>query len=176
MKNLLTIMEQGIETKKSSVVTDSVIDRRAARAVLLDENGQVYLLYVGKYDFYKLPGGGVDEGEEIIEALERELLEEVGCRAKIIDELGTVIEYRTQKNGLFRHTSFCYLAEQMGEQVESSLEKEELEDGMVQVKAKDIDEAIQKISKSIPKNIEGAHIQKRDLAFLRSAKKYLDAA
>ena len=43
---------------------DSYYFRRAVRAVLSDRNGQIALMYAKQRDYYKLPGGGVDEGDD----------------------------------------------------------------------------------------------------------------
>jgi len=128
---------------------------------------------VSLHSYHKLPGGGIDEGESIIQALERELLEEVGCKAEVIAELGTVIEYRNYDDGGLEQTSYCYLARQTGDQVASALEDGELAEGMVEVKAKNIDEAISLLTNDKPDNLEGKFIQKRDLAFLKAAKEQL---
>lgn len=170
MKNLLTIKEQDILPDSPSVDTSTFRKRGAARAVLLDDSGQVYLLNVSKHGYHKLPGGGIDDGEDIKQALERELMEEVGCKAEIQAELGTVIEYRNYDDGGLEQTSYCYLAKQVGEQVASALEEGELAEGMFEVKGKSIDDAIALLSQDKPDNLEGKFIQKRDLAFLQAAK------
>lgn len=170
MKNLLTINEQDILPDSPAIDTSAFRKRGAARAVLLDESGQVYLLSVGKHGYHKLPGGGIDEGEDVKQALERELMEEVGCRAEIIAELGIIIEYRNYEDGGLEQTSYCYLAKQVGNQVDSALEAAELEDGMFEVKAKSIDDALALLSQDKPGNLEGKFIQKRDMAFLHAAK------
>jgi 8-oxo-dGTP diphosphatase len=170
MKNLLTIKEQDILPDSSSVDISAFRKRGAARAVLLDGSGQVYLLNVSKHGNHKLPGGGIDEGEDIKQAMERELMEEVGCKAEILAELGTVIEYRNYDDGGLEQTSYCYLSKQVGEQVASALEEGELAEGMFEVKAKSIDDAIALLSQDKPDNLEGKFIQKRDIAFLQSAK------
>lgn len=170
MKNLLTIKEQDILPDSPAVDTSAFRKRGAARAVLLDDSGQVYLLNVSKHGYHKLPGGGIDEGEDIKQAMERELMEEVGCKAEILAELGTVIEYRNYDDGGLQQTSYCYLAKQVGEQVSSALEEGELAEGMFEVKAKSIDGAIALLSQDKPDNLEGKFIQKRDIAFLQAAK------
>ena len=174
MKNLLTIKEQDINPDSPAIDSSGFSERKAARAVLLDEKGQVYLLSVSKYNFHKLPGGGIDEGEEIIDALKRELLEEVGCRAEVIAELGSVVEYRHYKDGGLKQTSYSYLAKQIGKKMDSVLEQSEIEDGMSEIKAKNIDEAIQLVQNDAPQNMEGVFIKKRDLAILNTAKKVLE--
>lgn len=173
MKNLLTINEQDILPESPAVDTAGFRKRGAARAVLLDNDGQVYLLNVSKHSYHKLAGGGIDEGEDIKQALERELMEEVGCKAELLAELGTVIEYRNYDDGGLEQTSYCYLARQIGEQVESALEEGELAEGMFEIKAKSIDDVISLLSEDKPDNLEGHFIQKRDLAFLQAAKERL---
>lgn len=170
MKHLLTIRARDITSVGPSVDTKVSRRRSAARAVLFDENGKIYLLNVSKHRFHKLPGGGIDEGESIKQALERELLEEVGCKAEIIDELGTVIEFRNYKEGVLEQTSYCYLARQVGEQMKSALEDSELRQGMYEIKAESIESAINTLEKDDPDTIDGRYIQKRDLRFLHEAK------
>lgn len=173
MKNLLTIKEQDIVPDSPVADTSAFRKRGAARAVLLDSDGQVYLLNVSQHGYHKLPGGGIDEGEDIKQSMERELMEEVGCTAEIVAELGTVIEYRNYDDGGLEQTSYCYLAKQVGEQVASALEEGELAEGMFEVKAKSIDDAITLLSQDKPDNLEGRFIQKRDLTFLQAAKEKL---
>jgi 8-oxo-dGTP diphosphatase len=170
MKLLLTIKEQDIEPQAPVVDTSNFKEREAARAVLLDSDGQVYLLNVSRHGYHKLPGGGVDEGEEIKQALEREILEEVGCNTEIVAELGMIVEFRDYEDGGLKQTSYCYLAKQVGEQIDSALEEGELEEGMFEVKSKSIDEAITLLSNDKPDNLEGKFIQRRDITFLKAAK------
>lgn len=87
--------------------------REAARAVLLDRDGRMALLFVSKYGFYSLPGGGVERGESKLDALRREMREETGC---VIEdnpiELGCVYENRYRFNCTQR--SYYYLAHVKG--------------------------------------------------------------
>lgn len=54
-----------------------IFQRNAARAIVLDGE-DVLLLYTERYHDYTLPGGGIDEGEDVIAGLVRELEEETG--------------------------------------------------------------------------------------------------
>ena len=80
--------------------------RKASRAILLDENELVPLLFVSKYNYHKLPGGGIDEGEDKIQALIRECLEEVGSKIEVNGEIGKIIEFRSKWD--LKQTSYCY--------------------------------------------------------------------
>ncbi|MEO8862808.1 MAG: hypothetical protein ABI354_00595 [Candidatus Saccharimonadales bacterium] len=93
--------------------------------------------------------------------------------ADIIIELGEVLEYRTYEDRGLKQTSYCYLAKQVGEQQESALEENELEQGMIGMRANNIDHAIKLLQSDKPNNKEGKFIQKRDLAILKAAKAQL---
>jgi 8-oxo-dGTP pyrophosphatase MutT (NUDIX family) len=55
-----------------------IFHRQAARAIVI--NGEnILMLYTQRYHDYTLPGGGIDEGEGIINGLIRELKEETGA-------------------------------------------------------------------------------------------------
>ena len=58
---------------------DSLI-RVTLKAVILDDKGQVLVVKEHGRDWWDIPGGGIDHGETIKEALSRELLEEVSYK------------------------------------------------------------------------------------------------
>lgn len=67
---------------------------RVAVRILLFHMDKIALLHSIKYDFHKIGGGGVQENEDIITALKRESLEELGCNIKDIKEFGAIEEYQ----------------------------------------------------------------------------------
>lgn len=172
MNLLLTIKQQDVDSGSPQTDNTNYRRREAARAVLLDKSGSVYLLNVTKHGYHKLPGGGIDEGEEIHKALKRELLEEVGCEAKVIAELGIINETRDFEK--LNQISYCFLAQQTGEQGSAQLEESEIAEGMQEVKVKNIDQAIALLQSNNPDNLEGQFIKKRDLAILNKAKEVLN--
>ena len=82
--------------------------RRAARAVLFNAAGQVAIMHFTATGSYKLPGGGIDEGEDTVAALHREIREETGYKITDIKELGEVVEYRYYCG--MHQVSYCYTA------------------------------------------------------------------
>ena len=62
--------------------------RNSARSIII-RNGKVAMIHSKKYDYYKFPGGGIENGEDPIEAMIRETQEEAGLT--VIPE--TVKEY-----------------------------------------------------------------------------------
>lgn len=171
MKTLLTIHEQDINPDAPQTDTSHFNERFAARAILLDQNNNVHLLHVTMHNYHKLPGGGIEAGEDIKTALERELLEEVGCKAEVIAEVGQIIEYRDQFN--MKQTSYCFLAKQLGDQGQTALEEDEIADGFVATLVPSIDAAIHELEHDEPSVYSGKFIQMRDLAFLKAAKSLL---
>ncbi len=53
--------------------------RETARAILINDQNQVGLLYSKLYLDYTFPGGGIKDGESHLSALQRELREEIGA-------------------------------------------------------------------------------------------------
>ena len=66
--------------------------RVACRWVVIDENGQIPLLFDGCKKYYKLPGWWMEWEEDKIEAFRREIKEETGCEIEDIKEIWKVIE------------------------------------------------------------------------------------
>ncbi len=70
--------------------------RIIARGIVLDEEGRVALHLIHRDDifgdetYYETPGGGVDEGETIEEAVIRECKEELGEDIEVLQGLGIV--------------------------------------------------------------------------------------
>ncbi len=140
--------------------------REAARAVVFDENNLIALLHATKNYYYKLPGGGIEKGEDIKMALERECREEIGCVVEILAEVGSVVEYR-KKYGL-RQISYCYIAKIVGEKQVPMLMQDEIDEGFETVWLP-YDDALRRIKESSPTVYEGPYMVARDTALLEAA-------
>lgn len=102
--------------------------RLSARMVMFDETAKyIGLMYSRKYGYYKLPGGGIDDGELPDAAVLREVLEETGHNAKITRVIGTLEEYRSFEK--LRQISQCYVGFAIGPQGASAHTDKELEEG-----------------------------------------------
>ncbi len=166
MRTIKTIREE--DTGSNNEVTAAYKERVAARAVVFDDAGQVALLHASKKHFHKLPGGGVEAGESIEAALERELLEEIGCAVTNVRELGIVEEFRNKFN--LRQLSHCFLADLAGSKGSPDLEEDEIADGFETVWL-DLDEAIGILEKETDiEDYEGRFIRIRDLFILKEVK------
>ena len=66
-------------------------ERKTAYGLIFNEEGELAVAYIKKYDMYNLIGGKIEEGETSKEALIRETQEEIGYSLKdieYIDNLG----------------------------------------------------------------------------------------
>lgn len=142
--------------------------RKAARALLFDGD-KIPLLFVSKYNYHKLPGGGIEEGENILQALAREVKEEVGCELEVMGEVGEIKEFRSQMNLI--QNSYCYFGNILSKG-DPSFTEEELNEGF-RVIWFNLDDAISALEDDIPGNYVGTFIKERDLAFLNEMKMIL---
>lgn len=60
--------------------------RVSVKALIKDEQGRV-LVVKEKQDAWDLPGGGLDHGENIIDGMKREIIEELGIADMVIGDL-----------------------------------------------------------------------------------------
>lgn len=109
-----------------------IIHRRAARAIIIEE--EKILVVRSRFGYYKLPGGGVEEGESLTEALVREVAEETGyINCGINEEIGIVSEQRpdhTSHENHFHMVSHHFLCELANKETAAqSLIGYELEEG-----------------------------------------------
>ena len=169
MRYLATLNPSDVSATPMSV--DKYYERQASRAVLLNSKDEVYLVYMRTRQYYKLPGGGIKEGESKEAALHRELLEECGTDSDIMGDIGIVEEFRDDVG--MHQLSYCYIAKQKGDQKPSSYEESEKRDGAEIFIAKSLQEAIQLVEESIPKDDECRFMIKRDGIILRAAAKLL---
>jgi 8-oxo-dGTP diphosphatase len=147
--------------------------RKAARAVVINETGKVAVLYASKNEYYKLPGGGIEDDEDNIRALHREIMEEVGVEVEIIDEIGLIIEYRIKYELL--QISYCYLCKVKGEYKIPTYTANEINEGF-ELKWLSMNDAISKLNLDL--EVVRAYgvnfIITRDMEFLKKANEIIN--
>ena len=85
--------------------------RLAARGIILKED-KILMIYSKFYNDYTFPGGGVENGEDEILALERECIEEAGVEVKNVRPFCKIFEKRELDEETFLlHESHFYLCE-----------------------------------------------------------------
>lgn len=107
--------------------------RKATRAIVLNGDN-ILLLYTKRYHDYSLPGGGIDEGEDNISGLIRELREETGAQnVTNIHPFGCYEEYRNwykDDYDVIHMLSYCYTCQIDQELLAPDFEPHELQNGM----------------------------------------------
>ncbi|PWQ93612.1 NUDIX hydrolase [Leucothrix arctica] len=111
----------------------TLVTRHAARGIIIRDE-KILLLYTKRYDDYSLPGGGIDEGEDNVQGLTRELKEETGAQGvRNVKDFARYDEYRPwhKPNADIIHmVSFCYVCDIDEELGDTAYEAYEIKNGM----------------------------------------------
>lgn len=160
---LLTLREKDIFSDGIDDVGVEYIDRQAVKMVIVDNEGQIAL--VGRLGRL-LPGGGVEKGETLVEAVKRECLEEVGCEIVELKEMATTEEYRSKIK--IKQTTHFFTAKLEGEKNRPQTTQEDEQE--MEVEWMTLDQAMEKLKEqiqTIPKEAYHSNFNVRThLAFL----------
>ncbi|GAL18176.1 NUDIX hydrolase [Vibrio maritimus] len=111
----------------------TIIKRNATRAIVVDGE-DILLLYTERYHDYSLPGGGLDDGEDVIAGMVRELEEETGAKnIHGIKPFGIYEEFRPwykDDADVMHMISFCYSCKVDRELGQTAYEDYEVKNGM----------------------------------------------
>ena len=139
--------------------------RLTARAVVVNPQGKLAVMYAEKYDIHTLPGGGVEEGESIEEALVREITEETGCTIESYEPLGYVEENRFHAD--YTQLSYYYIVRTADDTLHPHLTALEAANGTRAMWCT-LEDAYQRISTPVFARPQGKFLQARDVAALRA--------
>ncbi|CAF9935136.1 hypothetical protein IMSHALPRED_010120 [Imshaugia aleurites] len=140
------------------------VDRHAVRIITKSDKDEIVIIYAKKGNYYKLPGGGVEKGEDHRIAGEREAMEETGCKVALDRDCFAVTE--EWRNDLHQ-TSYCYAARLVEHTGATELTEDELVDGL-QHEWISIRAAIEKMKATQPTSELGRFIRERDLSFVET--------
>jgi 8-oxo-dGTP pyrophosphatase MutT (NUDIX family) len=101
-----------IDTKDYNM-NGKVFVRPSVRGIIIRE-GKIGMVHSLKYDYYKFPGGGIESGENHLQALVREVREESGLVviASTIKEYGFVHRVQKgEKEEIFIQDNYYYICQ-----------------------------------------------------------------
>jgi len=165
MKLLAELSDKTFGLKPAKVSKWTI--RRAARTVILNDKNEVIMVHSQKFDYYKIPGGGVEDQESITDAVKREALEETGYKIKVIKPVGMIIEYRSKIK--LAQISYCFLSHTIGKQKRPQFTDSENSEQFSSVKIKSINQAMRLMKKGKKLPYLAKFMVRRDSAFLQNA-------
>lgn len=151
-------------------------DRNIVRAIVYDENRMFYFVRAvrddefGKATLIETSGGGVENGEDLIIAVQRELKEELGVFVDVVCKIGIVSDYY---NLIHRHNINNYFLCKIKSFGQKNLTQDEIEKFHLSTLKMSYEEAV--IEYENRKNSKlGTLIANRELPVLHRAKEILD--
>ena len=145
--------------------------RITARAVVKNQNGLYAVMYADKFMLHSLPGGGVEDGEDVLAALRREVYEETGCVCDKIQELGIVTENRASLD--YTQINYYFVVTTTHTPGENHLTEAE-QDSRTVVEWHTFDEMVRLINEQEFDRVQGKYLKARDVAALREYSKWVE--
>ena len=143
---------EGKETEFYSKDNNNMTIRYGARGIVEGKDGKIAVIYKKNKNEYKLPGGGVDKGEDFKEAFKRECVEEIGCIIENVEYLFDIEEDHINDN--FKQISKVYISKVKEKLESNNLTEQEKEEGLEYLWL-DKKEALEKMKECI-KNLKGS--------------------
>ena len=151
-------------------------DRNIVRAIVYDENRMFYFVRAvrddefGKATLIETSGGGVENGADLITAVQRELKEELGVSVDVVCKIGIMSDYY---NLIHRHNINNYFLCKIKSFGQKNLTQDEIEKFHLSTLKMSYEEAV--IEYENRKNSKlGTLIANRELPVLHRAKEILD--
>lgn len=138
--------------------------RLTARAIVKNQDGLYVVMYSDKFKLHSLPGGGVEDGEDVLTALHREVYEETGCICDKIEELGIVAENRASLD--YTQINYYFVVTTTHTPGENHLTESEQASRTV-VQWHTFDEMVWLINEQEFDRVQGKYLKARDVAALK---------
>ena len=151
-------------------------DRQVVRAIVIDDDNNFYFVGANRDDEFgvstliETSGGGVEDGEELLTAIRRELKEELGIESEVICKIGVVSDYY---NLIHRHNINHYFLCRVLSFGDKNLTQQEIEDYHLFTLKMTFDKAVAEYEKRRDSRL-GRVICNRELPVLKRAKEILD--
>ncbi|MDD6250059.1 MAG: NUDIX hydrolase [Bacillales bacterium] len=151
-------------------------DRNVVRAIVFDEEDKFYFVRAvrdddfGKATLIETSGGGVEENEELLDAIKRELKEELGVEVDVVCKIGVISDYY---NLIHRHNINNYFLCKVKSFGDKNLTKEEMDDFHLSTLRLSYEEACKEYEYRANSKL-GKLISNRELPILHRAKEILD--
>ena len=151
-------------------------DRNIARAIVYDEKGQFYFVRAernddfGKATLIETAGGGVEEGEDLLSAIKRELKEELGVKVEVICKIGVVSDYYNLIHRQNINNYFLCRIESFGEK---NLTEDEINSFHLSTLKLSYEEAVKEYEYRANTKL-GKLVANRELPILHCAKEIMD--
>lgn len=150
--------------------------RKIARAIVYNDSFKIALIKLsgddifGHRDYYETPGGGVEDNEDIIHALKREMIEEIGAEIDRIEPIGIVNDFYNLINR--ENMNYYFLARAINID-DKLIKRSEFEKSMIEgICWVDIDNAIKLMEEEIDTPIS-ILCKRRELPILKIAKEMI---
>ena len=150
-------------------------DRQIVRAIVYDDDGYFYFVRADRDDDFgraviiETSGGGVEGGEDLSEAIKRELREELGAEVEVICKIGVVSDYY---NLIHRHNINNFYLCRIISFGEKNLTDDEINYFHLSTLRLTYDEAVREYEKNLDSRL-GRLVSKRELPILIRAKEIL---
>lgn len=151
-------------------------DREIVRAIVFDDEGFFYFVRAerdddfGKATLIETSGGGVEKGEDLLSAIERELREELGASVEVVCKIGVVSDYY---NLIHRHNINNYYLCKALSFGEKNLMPDEIEEFHLSTLKLTYEQAVAEYERCSCTPV-GRLVANRELPILREAKKIME--
>lgn len=147
--------------------------RPSVRGIIFNKDNLISLIYSQKYHFYKLPGGGIEEGENYLETLIREVKEETGLTVipSSVQEFGEALRIQKSsalKDTIFVQQNYYYICQTTGKVHAQHLDQDEQEADFI-LTTVSLDEAIT-TNQAFIANCQGTQTQIKEEMIIRECR------